>query len=306
METINSLLNLPEHASPTQRACAVYELLQETDNIQAARATAESRLSALREATSHIFTESICAARGITDADAQEDIRAAWCQDPYAALNALAGDNITASNPYGCNQYGHEWRGKHGEGWQPRGDRQRDKKKDEEEKKKKESGPPKHKNGAFKIPALEKALAIPTSAPGEKQAPIFKPSYMTDKQFKDALDGMDKDGKKSLSDALKKIAPRTDKNGQGLMPFADNKSDAEIDNFEKASTDKKREILSDWKKKVRDARLRKDGTEKKEAENLFDKIRKIGKKRGWSKEKLDSTLKGIEIDLKSDYDTFLV
>lgn len=90
------------------------------------------------------------------------------------------------------------------------------------------------------------------------------------------------------------------------MPFTDNKSDAEIDNFEKASTDKKREILSDWKKKVRDARHRKDGTEKKEAENLFDKIRKIGKKRGWSKEKLDSTLKGIEIDLKSDYDTSLV
>lgn len=124
METINSLLNLPEHATASERACAVYELLQKTDNIQAARATAENRLSALREATSHIFAESICAARGITDADAQEDIRAAWCQDPYAALNALAGENITAANPYGCNQYGHEWKGKHGEGWQPRGNKQ--------------------------------------------------------------------------------------------------------------------------------------------------------------------------------------
>lgn len=28
---------------------------------------------------------------------------------------------IHASNPYGCNQYGHEWRGKHGEGWKPSG-----------------------------------------------------------------------------------------------------------------------------------------------------------------------------------------
>ena len=223
MEQINKLLNLPEYATASDRACAVYELMQENENLQAARASAEHELMALRSATSHIFAESICAARGITDADAQEDIRAAWCADPYAALNALAGENITAANPYGCNQYGHEWRGKHGEGWQPRGDRQRDKKKDEEEKKK-ESGPPKDKNGAFKIPALDKALAVPTSAPGEKKAPIYKPSYMTDKQFKDALDGMDKDGKKSLSDALKKIAPRTDKNGQGLMPFAGNKN----------------------------------------------------------------------------------
>lgn len=249
MVQINTLLNLPEHATASDRACAVYELLQETDNIQAARDTAERELIALREATSHIFAESICAARGVTDTDAQEDIRAAWCADPYAALNAFAGENITAANPYGCNQYGHEWRAKHGEGW--RGvDRQRDIKKDKEKK--------------------------------EKE---------------------DKQKGKNLADALKKLSPRMDKNGQGLMPFADNKSDAEIDNFEKASTDKKREILSGWKQKVRDARARKDGTEKKETENLFNKIRKIGKKRGWSKEKLDSTLKGIELEVKSDYDT---
>ena len=107
MEQINKLLNLPEYATASDRACAVYELMQEHDNIQAARASAEHELMALRSATSHIFAESICAARGITDADAQEDIRAAWCADPYAALNALAGENIQAANPYGCNQYGH-------------------------------------------------------------------------------------------------------------------------------------------------------------------------------------------------------
>lgn len=32
-------------------------------------------------------------------------------------------DDVLAANPYGCNQYGHEWRGKHGEGWKPRGSR---------------------------------------------------------------------------------------------------------------------------------------------------------------------------------------
>lgn len=30
-------------------------------------------------------------------------------------------EEVDAANPYGCNQYGHEWRGKHGEGWKPRG-----------------------------------------------------------------------------------------------------------------------------------------------------------------------------------------
>lgn len=30
-------------------------------------------------------------------------------------------DIVNASNPYGCNQHGHEWKGKHGEGWKPRG-----------------------------------------------------------------------------------------------------------------------------------------------------------------------------------------
>lgn len=32
-------------------------------------------------------------------------------------------DDVLAANPYGCNQYGHEWRGKHGEGWKPSGSR---------------------------------------------------------------------------------------------------------------------------------------------------------------------------------------
>ena len=214
MEQINTLLNLPEHATASDRACAVYELMQEYDNIQAARDTAEHECMSLREATSHIFAESICAARGITDADAQEDIRAAWCQDPYAALNALAGESITAANPYGCNQYGHEWRGKHGEGWKGV-DRQHDKKKREEEEKKKNTDSQKGKN---------------------------------------------------LSDALKKLAPRTDKNGQGLMPFATETQDSEVDDFENASTDKKREILAEWKNKVRNARARKDGTEAEEKE----------------------------------------
>lgn len=30
-------------------------------------------------------------------------------------------EEVDAANPYGCNQYGHEWKGKHGEGWKPSG-----------------------------------------------------------------------------------------------------------------------------------------------------------------------------------------
>ena len=330
MEQINSLLNLTEHATASDRACAVYELLQETDKIQAARTTSERQLSALREATSHIFAESICAARGITDASAQEDIRAAWCADPYAALNAFAGENITAANPYGCNQYGHEWRAKHGEGWrggkqhEDTGGKQPEDTLETLAKRKFEKGV-KSQDLADKIVKLAKKTEVEKDRNKIKEINIkikklseekkkldneIQDISMKEVELRDRERYNNSQEKKSgppkgknLADALKKIAPRTDKNGQGLMPFADNKSDAEIDNFEKASTDKKREILSGWKQKVRDARARKDGTEKKETENLFNKIRKIGKKRGWSKEKLDSTLKGIELEVKSDYDT---
>ena len=259
MVQINTLLNLPEYATASDRACAVYELMQQHDNIQAARDTAEHELMALRSATSHIFAESICAARGITDADAQEDIRAAWCEDPYAAINALAGDNITASNPYGCNQYGHEWRGKHGEGWQPRGDRQRDKKKDEEEKKSKnnesiEKLSNKMQKAHYRYEEAQENLANARKNFFDVEDDIQKALKKGDKtkvdelekerqkanenwkkKQKDVEDAVTKYREaskkyrqtykeKSLSDALKKLAPRTDKNGQGLMPFASNKN----------------------------------------------------------------------------------
>ena len=254
METINSLLNLPEHATASDRACAVYELIQETDNIQAARATAESQLIALREATSHIFAESICAARGITDDSAQEDIRAAWCQDPYAALNAFAGDNITAANPYGCNQYGHEFRAPHGEGWKPRGDRQNNKEKEvsDLEKEKKgmqkahkdyEDAQEKYRQARKKVFDLDDEIEkAKKRGDKEKEAQLEqeqekarKEWQKTSEEAKKVTNAYSEQAKryraakygekgKNLSDALKKIAPRTDKNGQGLMPFAGNKN----------------------------------------------------------------------------------
>lgn len=254
MEQINTLLNLPEYATASDRACAVYELMQEHDNIQAARASAEHELMALRSATSHIFAESVCAARGITDADAQEDIRAAWCADPYAALNALAGENITAANPYGCNQYGHEWRGKHGEGWQPRGDRQNNKDKELSDLEKEQKGmkkankdyedaQEKYRQARKRVFDLDDEIEkARRSGNKEKESSLEQEQEKARKEWQKASEEANKATKayseqskryravkygekgKNLSDALKKIAPRTDKNGQGLMPFAGNKN----------------------------------------------------------------------------------
>ena len=276
MEQINSLLNLPEYATASDRACAVYNLMQQHDNIQAARATAEHELMALRSATSHIFAESICAARGITDADAQEDIRAAWCEDPYAALNALAGDNITASNPYGCNQYGHEWRGKHGEGWQPSSKYSNNGKQnssskvssltDEINKTMKEIDEAGDKaalpNGKVDKAQSDKVHQLRTKLYQElspKLKKLKEDKNLSDADRKKISDTQKKleehskpklrtttteerrgwsstSGKKRLSDALKKLAPRTDKNGQGLMPFAGNKSNNMSDSLKKSLT----------------------------------------------------------------------
>lgn len=37
------------------------------------------------------------------------------------AVSAMNADFIESANPYGCNQYGHEWKSKHGENWKPSG-----------------------------------------------------------------------------------------------------------------------------------------------------------------------------------------
>ena len=115
----------------------MYDLMQAVDSIQASCTQAEYELATLRKQTGQLFADAICAAHGISDPTTHQDIAAAWCDNPYAALDAFGNtDAVTASNPYGCNQYGHEWRGKHGEGWKPGGrgaDSKSDKKKTAQE-----------------------------------------------------------------------------------------------------------------------------------------------------------------------------
>lgn len=108
METVNALLNLPGYAGSSERALAVSELLKQNDSIQAARYEAEDRLSYLRSETAALFTETLSAARGVTDEDALKDAADMWREDSVQAAAAFMGaDIVTAANPWGCNQYGH-------------------------------------------------------------------------------------------------------------------------------------------------------------------------------------------------------
>lgn len=86
-------------------------------------------------------------------------------------------DLVESANPYGCNQYGHEWKGKHGEGWKPSGrggesgkkkGGDNEKKAETPEKKDERKGPPKRPDGSFIIPSIGKAKAIPTYIPKPK------------------------------------------------------------------------------------------------------------------------------------------
>lgn len=177
-------------------------------------------------------------------------------------------DTIQAANPWGCNQYGHR---KGHQGSSATDSKKSGSKSTSDEK----QGPAKLPNGAFNIPGLKKPLAVPTSNPGEKNAPILKPKDMSDKDFREALD----------LDNPYRSNPSKEKTSS---------IDNEVDEFEKASLDKRRDMLDNWKKKA------KSSGEAGEKE-LFDKIRIIGKKRGWNKQKLDSTLDGIKKELDGSF-----
>lgn len=108
MKTLNALLDLPEYATASQRAVAVMDIMRENEDISAALNRAEYVLAGLRGQTSRIFASAVCAQHGITDTSVYEDIRAAWEENPHSALEAFPDtENISAYNPWGCNQWGH-------------------------------------------------------------------------------------------------------------------------------------------------------------------------------------------------------
>ncbi|MBQ8238937.1 MAG: hypothetical protein IJZ39_12430 [Oscillospiraceae bacterium] len=113
-------LNISELEGVWAAYLAICDLKEETERLQAACAAKTAELAELREQTAELFAERV-AAEGADD-DAVHAAMAMWQHDPESAARAVLGCDIAeAANPYGCNQYGHEWRGKHGEGWKPSG-----------------------------------------------------------------------------------------------------------------------------------------------------------------------------------------
>lgn len=112
-------LNISESEGVWAAYLALCDLKEETERLQAACAAKTAELAELRDQTAELFAERV-AAEGADD-DAVHAAMAMWKSDPQSAALAVLGCDIAeAANPYGCNQYGHEWRSPHGANWRAR------------------------------------------------------------------------------------------------------------------------------------------------------------------------------------------
>lgn len=113
-------LNISETEGVLAAFNAVCDLKEETERLQAACAAREAELAGLRAQTAELFGARL-EAEG-ADEDAVSAAKAMWQSDPQSVAMATLGcDFAEAANPYGCNQYGHEWRSPHGANWRARG-----------------------------------------------------------------------------------------------------------------------------------------------------------------------------------------
>lgn len=112
---------------------AVCELVEDTERLQAACAAKEAELAELRGQTAELFAARL-EAEGMGE-EAVTAAKAMWQRDPKSVAMATLGCDIAeAANPYGCNQYGHEWKGKHGANFGGKSEGKQDAKKETEEK----------------------------------------------------------------------------------------------------------------------------------------------------------------------------
>lgn len=98
--------------------------------------------------------------------------------------------------------------------------------------------------------------------------------------------------------------------------------DNEVDKFEKSSTSERRFLLEQWKKKIKQAedkyelfisrnskkektpeyeqeKQRLKGEFENEVSNFKEKIRKVGKKRGWDDKKIEQTIIGVTMGIRT-------
>lgn len=114
-------LNIAEADGVLAAFNAVCDLKAETERLQAACAAKEAELAGLRAQTAELFGERL-QAEGM-EPEVVSSAKAMWQSSSESAARAVLDCDIAeAANPYGCNQYGHEWKGKHGEGGRPVGE----------------------------------------------------------------------------------------------------------------------------------------------------------------------------------------
>ena len=176
--------------SPDDKTKSMDDLISEADklkeaNKQAIKDAKEARrrqLEAAREADKKVKPAFSGNKNGNIDDDLydefkdvfdDDDVKSSRTLEELLEEDCLDADILRAANPYGCNQYGHEWKGKHGEGWKPSGrGGASDKKKETTEKKEEWKNPHRRPDGSFIIPSIGRAQAIPTRAPGDNR-PVF-------------------------------------------------------------------------------------------------------------------------------------
>ena len=142
-EAVESFAN-----SPDDKTKSMDDLISEADKlkeankqaIKDAKAARRRQLEAAREAGKKVKPAFNGNKNGNIDDDLYDEFKDVFDDDDVKSSRTLEelleeeeivksshydgyeiDEEVDAANPYGCNQYGHEWKGKHGEGWKPSG-----------------------------------------------------------------------------------------------------------------------------------------------------------------------------------------
>ena len=152
--------------SPDDKTKSMDELISEADKLKEANKQAikdaktarRRQLEAAREAGKKVKPSFSGNKNGNIDDDLYDEFKDVFEDDEVKSSRTLEelleeeeivksshydgyeiDEEVDAANPYGCNQYGHEWKGKHGEGWKPSGRGGASDKKEETTEKKEKS-----------------------------------------------------------------------------------------------------------------------------------------------------------------------
>lgn len=248
--------------SPDDKTKSMDELISEADKlkeankqaIKDAKAARRRQLEAAREAGKKVKPAFSGNKNGNIDDDLYDEFKDVFDDDDVKSSRTLEelldDEEVAAANPYGCNQYGHEWRGKHGANFGGKSGGNQDSKKEPEKK------------------------PDTTDKPRGNAKPYSKPDSYSPEEF------------------------------------------------EKATPEKRSEIMQHWKNSIRKAQqalalyksqnYKKEGSPEyesekkrlqaeveKEIEKFKDKVKKVGRLRGWDDKRSESTARTLLIPVIS-------